>query len=285
MRDAVAFVLCLLASGLQGQIRKPSADDLFNEAMKAAQAEDYPKAELWLREMRLSYPQDQRAGTALINVLESANKLGEALRVGRELQVQYKASPAFHMGVGRVLLKLDRVSEALTEFQTALRSAGDAWTKEQAYVLIGDAQRASGNLDAAIASYRQAKDVSGRPQFQLAFSLGERGDVDGEIREYRALLASEVLDELRGQRDDVIPERLLQRAYAVAVIPGVIKGAFIVGGRFGRGVVMARDEQGRFSNPTEAKKTRTRFFYACIQNQGLGLHAVQVLAIAKIFLD
>ena len=61
MRVAVALVLCLLASRLQGQIRKPSADDLFNEAMKAAQAEDYPKAELWLREMRLSYPQDQRA--------------------------------------------------------------------------------------------------------------------------------------------------------------------------------------------------------------------------------
>jgi lipid-binding SYLF domain-containing protein len=68
-------------------------------------------------------------------------------------------------------------------------------------------------------------------------------------QEYRLALAADVLDELRRQRDDVIPERLLQRAYAVAVVPGVLKGAFIVGGRYGSGVVVVRDNRGRFSNP------------------------------------
>ncbi len=67
--------------------------------------------------------------------------------------------------------------------------------------------------------------------------------------EYRVLSAAEVLDELRGQRDDVIPERLMQRAYAVAVIPGVQKAAFVIGGRYGQGIFSVRDANGRFSNP------------------------------------
>ena len=67
--------------------------------------------------------------------------------------------------------------------------------------------------------------------------------------EYRVLAAADVLDSLRTQRDDVIPERLLQRAYAIAIIPEVYKGAFIVGGRHGEGVMVVRDARGRFSSP------------------------------------
>ena len=67
--------------------------------------------------------------------------------------------------------------------------------------------------------------------------------------EYRVLAAAEVLDTLRTQRDDVIPERLLQRAYAIAVIPEVYKGALIFGARHGNGLFVVRDARGRFSNP------------------------------------
>jgi lipid-binding SYLF domain-containing protein len=67
--------------------------------------------------------------------------------------------------------------------------------------------------------------------------------------EAKLLVAAEVLDELRGQRDQAIPERLLQRAYGVAVIPAVAKVAFVVGGRRGSGVLSVRDSRGRFSSP------------------------------------
>lgn len=67
--------------------------------------------------------------------------------------------------------------------------------------------------------------------------------------EARLLVASEVLDELRQQRDQMIPERLLQRAYGIAVIPDVTKVAFVVGGRRGSGVMVVRDSKGRFTNP------------------------------------
>ena len=67
--------------------------------------------------------------------------------------------------------------------------------------------------------------------------------------EGRLLTASEVLEELRGQKDQSIPERLLERAYGVAVIPDLTKVAFFAGGRRGHGAVVVRDKQGRFSNP------------------------------------
>lgn len=67
--------------------------------------------------------------------------------------------------------------------------------------------------------------------------------------EAKLLVAAEVLDELRQVRDSQIPERLLQRAYGVAVIPGVTKVAFVVGGRRGNGVLTVRDSRGRFTNP------------------------------------
>jgi lipid-binding SYLF domain-containing protein len=68
-------------------------------------------------------------------------------------------------------------------------------------------------------------------------------------QEARLLIATDVLKELGGQRDQAIPDRLMQRAYAVAVIPDVTKVAFVVGGRHGSGVLSVRDSRGRFSNP------------------------------------
>jgi lipid-binding SYLF domain-containing protein len=67
--------------------------------------------------------------------------------------------------------------------------------------------------------------------------------------EAKLLVATQVLDELRSQRDQQIPERLLQRAYGVAVIPSVAKVAFVLGGRRGSGVLVVRDSRGHFSNP------------------------------------
>lgn len=70
-----------------------------------------------------------------------------------------------------------------------------------------------------------------------------------EREEARLAVAAEVLDELRAQRDQQIPERLLERAYGVAVIPSVTKLAFFLGGRRGNGVLTVRDAQGRFGSP------------------------------------
>jgi lipid-binding SYLF domain-containing protein len=67
--------------------------------------------------------------------------------------------------------------------------------------------------------------------------------------EARLITATEVLDELRATPDQNVPDWLMQRAYGVAVIPEVIKAAFVFGGRHGNGVLTVRDASGRFSNP------------------------------------
>jgi len=67
--------------------------------------------------------------------------------------------------------------------------------------------------------------------------------------EARLIEASGVLEELKAQRDTAIPDRLLARAYGIAVIPNVIKVAAVVGGRRGSGAMVVRDVNGRFTDP------------------------------------
>lgn len=56
--------------------------------------------------------------------------------------------------------------------------------------------------------------------------------------------ASQVLNEMMNKPDDFIPHELLEKAKGIAVFPGVVKGAFIVGGRGGHGVVARRTATG-----------------------------------------
>ena len=56
--------------------------------------------------------------------------------------------------------------------------------------------------------------------------------------------AARVFDQIMGTREKSIPRDLLDRAEAVAVFPGVLKGGFIVGGRGGSGVISRRVANG-----------------------------------------
>jgi len=77
--------------------------------------------------------------------------------------------------------------------------------------------------------------------------------------EGRLLYADQVLRDLRTQRDQAIPDRLLERAYGIAVFPDLTKLAFFAGGRRGHGVLVVRDKQGRFSNPVFVTMTGGSF--------------------------
>lgn len=59
-----------------------------------------------------------------------------------------------------------------------------------------------------------------------------------------------VMDKIMEIPESAIPPSLLANAYGIAIIPGVIKGAFIVGGRYGEGVLLVRNQGGGWSNPT-----------------------------------
>ncbi len=62
--------------------------------------------------------------------------------------------------------------------------------------------------------------------------------------------AIEVIQEMVGIPEEGIPEALLSRAYGIAIIPKVIKAAWVVGGRYGKGVLLVRDERGQWGNPS-----------------------------------
>lgn len=52
--------------------------------------------------------------------------------------------------------------------------------------------------------------------------------------------ATEVMNEIMKTKDKAIPQEILERAHAVVVFPGVLKGAFIFGGQGGKGVVVRK---------------------------------------------
>ena len=61
--------------------------------------------------------------------------------------------------------------------------------------------------------------------------------------------ATEVLAALGDIPARCIPPALLQDAQAVAIIPGVFKAGFVIGGRHGNGVLLVRQPDGTWSNP------------------------------------
>ena len=61
--------------------------------------------------------------------------------------------------------------------------------------------------------------------------------------------AATVLQELTSSTDNRIPNELLERAEAIVVVPQMMKAAFGIGGRYGKGVVSERAENGRWSPP------------------------------------
>lgn len=56
--------------------------------------------------------------------------------------------------------------------------------------------------------------------------------------------AATVLDEIMGTPDKGIPREILESAKCVAVVPSMIKGGFILGARYGKGVATCRTKAG-----------------------------------------
>jgi len=78
----------------------------------------------------------------------------------------------------------------------------------------------------------------------LTISTFAKDDEDQNKAEDRIKAASTVLDEIESAPDQGIPEEVLGSAQCVAVVPTMIKGGFIVGARFGRGVASCRTPKG-----------------------------------------
>ena len=72
-----------------------------------------------------------------------------------------------------------------------------------------------------------------------AFAGSKHEDLQARIDD-----AKVVLDQIMAANDNSIPMNILEQATCVAVVPGMIKGAFVFGGQYGQGVVTCRTGHG-----------------------------------------
>lgn len=62
--------------------------------------------------------------------------------------------------------------------------------------------------------------------------------------------ATQVFSEIMGTPDKGIPVELLDKAECVAIVPGLKKGGIGIGGRYGKGIVMCRKGDRRWTAPS-----------------------------------
>lgn len=76
------------------------------------------------------------------------------------------------------------------------------------------------------------------------FAFGQKQSK--EVKEAREISskAASAFREIMGDADKSIPRELLERAEAVAIFPGVVNAAFIIGGRGGSGLIVRRTQTG-----------------------------------------
>ena len=60
----------------------------------------------------------------------------------------------------------------------------------------------------------------------------------------RVQSAADVLNEIQSAPDSGVPNEILSRADCVAVVPSMLKGGFVVGGKYGRGLASCRTPKG-----------------------------------------
>ena len=70
--------------------------------------------------------------------------------------------------------------------------------------------------------------------------------------EERVIEAIRVFREIAGLRDEGIPASILKKVQGIAIIPGVIKAAYGIGGEYGKGVLLIK-ERGSWSDPSFIK--------------------------------
>ena len=62
--------------------------------------------------------------------------------------------------------------------------------------------------------------------------------------------AGKVLTEVQQMPDQSIPEDLMRSCHAIAIFPNTVSGGFVIGGKYGQGIIMVRNEKtGKWSPP------------------------------------
>ena len=78
-----------------------------------------------------------------------------------------------------------------------------------------------------------------------SFGWAKDKDTKGTSDEVQRIdSATNVLTEIMGTKDKGIPDKIMESAKCVAVVPSMLKAGFVVGGRYGKGVATCRTTRG-----------------------------------------
>ena len=84
-----------------------------------------------------------------------------------------------------------------------------------------------------------------------------------------------VLEEIMATPEKGIPASLLANAQGIAIVPSVVKGGLGIGVRFGRGILLVRDETGKWGPPSFISLTGGSFGWQ------IGVQATDVILVFK----
>jgi len=84
-----------------------------------------------------------------------------------------------------------------------------------------------------------------------------------------------VLEEIMASPEKGIPASLLANAQGIAIVPNVVKGGLGIGIRFGRGILLVRDETGKWRPPSFISLTGGSFGWQ------IGVQATDVILVFK----
>jgi lipid-binding SYLF domain-containing protein len=152
-----------------------------------------------------------------------------------------------------------QTQQAIREFQwlnnLPVTGTLDEQTRTAIVTGTGGVETAQLSRSHSIEREKPSADITAEEQAQTRTDTQAQKDRDADTSKVdhdaakRVSKAADVLQELTTGTDKKIPNELLERAEAIAVIPGMVKGAFGIGGRYGKGVVSQRLENGRWSPP------------------------------------
>ncbi|WP_345294545.1 lipid-binding SYLF domain-containing protein [Luteimonas vadosa] len=89
----------------------------------------------------------------------------------------------------------------------------------------------------------------------LVVSLAAAPAFAGPQQDARARNAVRVLTDIQAVPESAIPDKLLDEARAIVVVPDTIKAGLILGGRRGHGLLSVKTADGTWSNPSFVKLT------------------------------
>ena len=93
----------------------------------------------------------------------------------------------------------------------------------------------------------------------LAVLLAATDATAGDRENVRADNAVRVVEEIQGVPESAIPDKLLDEAKGIVVVPDTIKAGFMLGGRRGLGLMAVKTADGTWSNPVFVKLAGASF--------------------------